>query len=112
MRNTTIIKPKGQAQCANTILRNIFWASLTINLQVYEYSDSEKYFASSKYEFRRYSVFTADCIILKMMELKLNATEYKLFCTRVKPFEYSMLTFVKTVLTIGRLEYWRFFIVF
>jgi hypothetical protein len=47
-----------------------------------------------------------------MMDLKLNATEYKLICTLVKSFEYSMLAFVKTVLTIERLEYWRIFIVF
>jgi hypothetical protein len=46
-----------------------------------------------------------------MAEIKLNATEYKLIYTLVKPFESSMLAFVKTVITIRRLEYWRIFIV-
>jgi hypothetical protein len=31
-----------------------------------------------------------------------NAMEHKLICTLVKPFEYSKLTIVKTVLKTGR----------
>ena len=57
-------------------------------------------------------MFTADCIILKMTELKLNATEYELICTLVKPFGHIMLASVKTLLTREKLEYWRIFFVF